>query len=263
MIEFSVSDAVKRTVIIGDEPPATVEGRSFTCMMGDEPRRSYAEDGVNVEIVSVAVSFDDLSFSRKELGREDMADETVLLLPSSHEGMLPKTLARIENLLYRVMESRKEHSASAEMMCAATVLSLLFELDRTVRRALQGKKDQYIHYYVDKAESILLRNYSQRLSLQTIAKEMGITPNYLSSIFKASKGISFSDRLLEIRMGKASELLKEGRLSLSELSEAVGYEDIGHFRRRFKQYFGISVKDYGCINKELTLYHSKPQRRSE
>jgi two-component system response regulator YesN len=92
---------------------------------------------------------------------------------------------------------------------------------------------------------------------------MGITPNYLSSIFKASKGISFSDRLLEIRMGKASELLKEGRLSLSELSEAVGYEDIGHFRRRFKQYFGISVKDYGCINKELTLYHAKPQRRSE
>ena len=51
--------------------------------------------------------------------------------------------------------------------------------------------------------------------------------------------------------------------SLSELSEAVGYEDIGHFRRRFRQYFGISVKDYGCINKELTLYHAKPQRRSE
>ena len=43
----------------------------------------------------------------------------------------------------------------------------------------------------------------------------------------------------------------------------LGYEEVGSFCRRFRQYYGISVRDYRCINNEFTLYHAKPEKRSE
>lgn len=263
MIEFSVSNAAKRTVLVMDRPPRTVEGKSFTCLVGDEKRSGYAEDGVNVEILSVAVFFEGLTCAQKELDEDDLSDSDALLLPHSEWECSEQSITHFENLLYRAIESYKEHDASAELMCTSVVFNLMVELDQMVRRSLQRKRDKYIHYYVDKCESILLKRYAERLTVKGIAEELEITPNYLSAIFKTAKGMDFTDRLLEVRMKKASELLREERISVSEIASMVGYEDVGHFRRRFKQYFGISLRDYRCINKELTLYHTKPQRHDE
>ena len=97
--------------------------------------------------------------------------------------------------------------------------------------------------------------------MKEVAEELAISPNYLSALFKSTTGVGFTERLLEIRMKKAAALLGEGKYSESEVATRVGYEETGHFRKRFKQYFGVSVRDYRCINQELTLYHEKPERR--
>ena len=263
MIEFSVCNASERTVVAANGSPETLKGKGFSCIAGDESYRSCAEDGVAVEIVSVAASFGMLSFEKVELCDEDIKDESVLLLPCLHTELPAQILSHFEALLYRIIESYKEHHAAADMLCGSILLSLIFELDRMMRRAIKTQKDKYVHYYVDKAESILLCRYAQGLTVKGVAEELSITPNYLSAIFKTVKGIGFTDRLLEIRMQKAAALLEENRLSISEIAEAVGYEEIGGFRRRFKQYFGIGIRDYLCIRKEITLYHAKPERKTE
>ena len=74
-------------------------------------------------------------------------------------------------------------------------------------------------------------------------------------------GVGFSDRLCEIRMKKAETLVLEGTLSTSNIAQTVGFDDESHLRRRFKQYFGIGMKEYRLVNKEQTLYHEKPQRK--
>jgi AraC-like DNA-binding protein len=52
-------------------------------------------------------------------------------------------------------------------------------------------------------------------------------------------------------------------LSASDIAQAVGFDDESHLRRRFKQYFGIGLKEYRLVNKEQTLYHEKPQRKEQ
>jgi AraC-like DNA-binding protein len=64
-------------------------------------------------------------------------------------------------------------------------------------------------------------------------------------------------------MKKAEALVLEGSLSVSNIAQAVGFDDESHLRRRFKQYFGISMKEYRLVNKEQTLYHEKPQRQTQ
>lgn len=261
MIEFSICQAKERTLILPNSAPMTVEGKTFSCLMEDEPCQSYAKDGVPVEILSVAILTEGLSYRSKELDTEDMADKEAILLPRMQREMPEQALTGLENLFYQIIELNKEHTASSEMMCGATVLRIMFELDRIARKSIRSKRDKYVHYYVDKAEAILSCRYDQHLTVKKVAKELSISPNYLSALFKASAGVGFTDRLLEIRMKRASALLNEGKHSESEVAALVGYEDPCHFQKRFKQYFGVSVRDYCCISKELTLYHEKPEKK--
>ena len=259
-IEFSFSRATRRTVNIKDQPPVTLEGDIFICLVGNDAMKSVADEDVAVDIASVAVCFDALSYTAKELDGEDMADHGALLLPLLADGLSKQELTSLEQLLYRLTRCYMEHSAASDMTCAAIVLELLSRLDAVARRGSVIKKDKYINYYVAKADSILLHRYAEKLTLKSVAAELGITPNYLSTIYKTSTKKGFSERLCEIRMHRARDLLLGGKLTLFEISQKVGFDDESHLRRRFKQYFGVSVREYACIDKELTLFHDKPQK---
>ena len=260
MIEFGICRSSKRIFQIKDLSPITLEGDTLSCILGNEICQGYAEDSVPVEIISVAITLDGLTYTGKDLGIEDLADPNVIILPAFQSDLHEQTIAHLENLFYQIIETSNEHSVSSEVMCASMVLRMMSEIDRIARQTVRNKRGKYVHYYVDKAESILLRRYNERLTVQSIANELSISPNYLSAIFKASIGVRLVDRLLEIRMKKAAALLGEGKFSEAEIAALVGYEDLSHFRRRFKHFFGVSIRDYSCINKELTLYHDKPQR---
>jgi len=261
MIEFSLCRTPRRTLILPERAPELLEGDTFSCMIGDERCESYAEDGVVVEILSVAIAFDQLFYTQKEWDIEDIANRQVLLLPRLQKRMSEQTVTYLETILYRIIESYKEHSAASELMCSSLVLQLMYKLDWIARQGVKVKKDKYVHYYVNKAESILSKRYAQKLTVKSVAEELSISPNYLSAIFKASSGVGFTDRLLEIRMKKAATLLHDEGLHESKVAPLVGYDELGHFRRRFKQYYGVSIRDYCCISKEMTLYHAKPQKK--
>ena len=263
MIEFSVCKAPHRAVKIGTEAPVSVSGKGFFCILGNHDVKSYAEDGVNVEIVSVAVRFDNIAYTAEELNEQHLKEKDILLLPFMLSDVPMQDWIAIENLLYRFISENIKKEAASEMLCASFVYELFARLDRLVRKNLKEKCKKYSNYYVLKADSILAQRYSEKLTLRSVAEELGITPNYLSFLFKNGTGIVFSDRLYEIRIKKAETLVLEGTLSVSDIAQAVGFDDESHLRRRFKQYFGIGMKEYRLVNKEQTLYHEKPQRKMQ
>lgn len=56
--------------------------------------------------------------------------------------------------------------------------------------------------------------------------------------------MGFSDYLWKLRFEKACELLREGQLSIDEISLRVGYLHSSSFRRKFKQETGLSPTEY-------------------
>ena len=262
MIEFSICEAACRTVKRGDLHPVVTSGKSFSCILGDCDVKSYAEDEVVVEILSVAVRFDKIVYTVEELSETHLKEKDILL-PFMLSDLPMQDWISIENLLYQFISENVKKDASSEMRCVSLIYELLARLDRLVRKKLNEKCKKYSNYYVLKAESIVSKRYFEKLTLQSVSKELGITPNYLSFIYKNGTGIGFSDRICELRMKKASELVLKEELSVSDIAEAVGFDDESHLRRRFKQYFGISIKDYRLANAEQTLYHEKPQRKEQ
>lgn len=87
-------------------------------------------------------------------------------------------------------------------------------------------------------------NIFNDLSLETVADNLKISSYYLSRIFKASSGNSFSSYVTEIKLQKATELLKEGNLSVKEISSKLGYNSVQHFIKIFKEKYFSTPKEY-------------------
>ena len=92
------------------------------------------------------------------------------------------------------------------------------------------------------------RNYDKQLRLEEVAEQVFITPAYLGIIFKKETGKNFTAYLTELRMEKAKELLLDVRININEITYKVGYNNVRYFSRTFKEYVGITPKEYRRIH---------------
>ena len=113
-----------------------------------------------------------------------------------------------------------------------------------------------------KIDFIIQSKYNEKITLSSVASELNISPVYLSTIYKEAVGINFSEQVLNIRMKHAEKLLIDQNIPTAKVAELCGFCDESHFRKKFKQFFGLNVKEYRQIKNGLTLYHDKPIRKS-
>jgi len=108
-----------------------------------------------------------------------------------------------------------------------------------------------------KAENYILENYTRKISLKEIASVAGLSPPYFSTIFKEEMGENLSKYLNRLRVDKASRLLLETDMSLSEIAACCCFEDQSWFSKIFKAYTGISPGKYrnqgGETVKDITV----------
>jgi AraC-like DNA-binding protein/ligand-binding sensor protein len=95
-----------------------------------------------------------------------------------------------------------------------------------------------------KAENYILENYTRKISLREISSVAGLSPPYFSTIFKEEMGENLSKYLNRLRVEKASRLLLETDMSLSEIAACCCFEDQSWFSKIFKAYTGISPGKY-------------------
>lgn len=99
-------------------------------------------------------------------------------------------------------------------------------------------------YIIKKAIIYMYNNYVQKLSLLDVADHCYISSLHLSKLLNQYTGKGFFEIVNRIRIDKAKELLKGSTAKIQEISDMVGFQDVTHFSRIFKNYEGISPKDY-------------------
>ena len=99
-------------------------------------------------------------------------------------------------------------------------------------------------FYINEALEFIEHNFQNNISVEDMADVCGLNRSYFGKIFKESLGKSPQDFLLRYRMVKATELLKLTRLTVGDISTAVGYDNQLHFSRAFKKIYGVSPKKW-------------------
>ena len=88
------------------------------------------------------------------------------------------------------------------------------------------------------------KHYATDLTLTEVAEEVHLTPSYFSSLFKQSTGSSFKEYLNMIRIEESKRLLIGSTASISEISQACGFQDQSYFTKTFKKYTGLTPREY-------------------
>lgn len=87
--------------------------------------------------------------------------------------------------------------------------------------------------------AILKRQLADPPGLEALAREVGVSPFYLSRIFSRTMGIPLNQYLRRLRLERAAELLRSGEYNVTEAAYEVGYNSLSHFSAAFHQQFGI------------------------
>ncbi|WP_010276197.1 helix-turn-helix domain-containing protein [Paenibacillus senegalensis] len=116
-------------------------------------------------------------------------------------------------------------------------------LDHLSAKRQTGEKDMET-----KLRQFIEDNLDHTLSLERLAEHVQVNPNYLSKLFKAMMGMTFTDYVTGRKLQKAEELLLEQKLSVQEISSQLGYNSTHHFIRLFKERYGLTPKQYQKLN---------------
>lgn len=100
---------------------------------------------------------------------------------------------------------------------------------------------------VKKVIKYIYINFSQKLTNQEIAHTFNFSPSHLGRIFKKHTGYSIHDFILQHRIQTAKEFLSDTDLNLGEICEKIGYNDIYHFSKIFKQKTGLTPSKYRLL----------------
>ncbi len=102
---------------------------------------------------------------------------------------------------------------------------------------------------ITKIVNYINENYSDPdLNVNMIADKFSITPSYMSRYFKAKVGNALSDYIVQIRIAKAMEMLKNTDMKISVIAEKVGFSSVTVFMRAFKRSEGITAGEFREIS---------------
>lgn len=110
-------------------------------------------------------------------------------------------------------------------------------VDLTVRRRMVSMKGELL---LGRIEQAALARLDGNLSLSQAAKLVGRSPSTVSHLFKSRLGVSFKQRLLQLKLDAAERLLKESpAVTVAEVAAACGFSSPFHFSRLFKKRRGV------------------------
>jgi two-component system response regulator YesN len=97
---------------------------------------------------------------------------------------------------------------------------------------------------ITRAREYVEANYTNDIMLTQVAEHVNLSSVYLSRLFKEQGGMNFSDFLVQCRINRACELLKETSYKIYEICEEVGYTDVKHFYGVFKKKMHCTPSEY-------------------
>jgi AraC-like DNA-binding protein len=123
------------------------------------------------------------------------------------------------------------------------VCRLLMELEKRDEKQLYALNSRDIQILY-KVKEQMLEHPETPPVIKELAVFANMSPSKLKRLFKQIFGNSIFSYYQEFRMKEAARLLKEEKLSVSDVGYALGFTNLSHFSRVFKEHTGLNPKQY-------------------
>ncbi len=103
------------------------------------------------------------------------------------------------------------------------------------------EKNEIIH---EKVIPYIKNHYKETITIEQIAKDAALNPQYLMRLFKKEMGESILECVTKYRLSYARELLEKTNWNNEIISEKVGYASSNYFIKLFKKQFGLTPREF-------------------
>ena len=145
---------------------------------------------------------------------------------------------RLEGILEKLLEVFEQDQNDKYRILAQFYAAVALMREGTVTRR-QGEKG-----YIDKTLDYIHHNYTYRIRIEDIARYVGLDRTYLFKLFVKNVGLAPQEYLIRYRLEQATHLLRETKLSTSQIAYSCGFRDSPSFCKHFKARYNISPMSY-------------------
>ncbi|WP_413375844.1 response regulator [Alkalihalobacillus sp. 1P02AB] len=239
-IRQSYQDSLNATI----DTAMTVKYRFFS----DVPAFDGVEDEqwVKVQIRELA------DFIR--LGQWEQAKLKIMNMVQHYEQGgtdLLHTQQVILRLLWSVSRVLSDIGVEVEIPLYSYQTSEYRQLRLETGQLLERMRISYVDHYdrleadtIHQIKQYIIDHSHQDISLESLGRKVGLSPIYISKMFKEKLGINYIDFLTECRIEKAKKMLGDPEKSIKEITFEVGYHEPNYFSKVFKKICHVSPKNY-------------------
>ena len=149
---------------------------------------------------------------------------------------------KIAALMQEVWKESIRQDTGFQLMIKAKILEILALLTRHYQRdslkdtpPLSPRTRKYMKRLED-AFYYINAHYTEDLTLEAVANQVYLSPNYFSTSFKQTTGIGFREYLIRLRLKHAQELKSNSDLTTKELAESCGFHTISSYYKMLRKY---------------------------
>lgn len=140
-----------------------------------------------------------------------------------------------------IADEWREKAAFADVRGQAIVTELLALWHR---QRSEGPITAMVDYHAQRMKEYILEHYRERVTKESLAAYIGVSPNYAAALFRRATGQTISDYVHATRIKKAMYLLADSLLTVGEISDLLGYRDVSYFHRLFKRATGKNPSEF-------------------
>ena len=152
-----------------------------------------------------------------------------------------------ENTVLNLLQKLTEMEEKKTEFYPYEILLILSSLWLTFRKNIllpPQQQENIVSIRMQKFLNYIANHYAEDISLESLAKSGNVGKSECLRCFKASLQTTPYKYLMEYRLSKAADLLKTTDLPIGVISENVGFHQVSHFGKCFKEKTGYSPKDY-------------------
>jgi AraC-like DNA-binding protein len=174
-----------------------------------------------------------------------------VLCMQAHQALVSELRVISENMKAIYLSA----APNRELRCCMLLMEFMLTLDQHREEFAFEIKNGDPYSYTDTAthRMIMVTDYIKNnltaddLSQSAMARLAGVNKDYFSRIFHSITGMNYNKWLNTVRLEKATELLADPDLSLTEVAMHSGFQSISSFNRVFRENKGMSPREYRTL----------------
>lgn len=103
---------------------------------------------------------------------------------------------------------------------------------------------QNVRKEIAEAKRYVMNHIGEKVGMEEMAKRLGLNPTHFSRLFRLETGLTFIEYVTRVKMEQARDLLNQTNLTIVEIAEQLGYDNVSYFIKLFRNFSGMTPAEF-------------------